>query len=304
MAQIQSKEDAFGTFTEGHIPFAYNGETFQTYYKLYGTLEGRTRDPLVILHGGPGLIHRYLLPYADLYKTHNIPVILYDQIGNGQSTHLKEKPPTFWILDLFMDELDNLLEHFKIRDSFNLLGHSWGGVMGSEYAVTRQPPGLKHIILANSLASIALWIQSTMQLLQAFPPEVLEGIKVGMKDPAVYYEALKIFHAKHGCIVKPTPREVVETFEAVFGPEGDTTVSASPLLSGWSVIDRLHNVKASALVVNGIWDIGQDFVCAPFFYKIPKAKWVRFDDCSHMPHWENRERCMKIVGDFLTADLE
>ena len=51
---------------EGHAPFAYQGETHQTYYKVFGDLENRTRTPVVVLHGGPGLSHDYLLPLADL----------------------------------------------------------------------------------------------------------------------------------------------------------------------------------------------------------------------------------------------
>lgn len=127
-----------------------------------------------------------------------------------------------------MDELDNLTRHFGVQGSFDLYGHSWGGCLGVEYAIQRQRPGLKRLVLANSLAAGALWGKSTMQLLESFPPDVVEGIKAGMKDPARYYEALKVFHAKHGCTVKPLPAVYVETFETVFGPNGDTTVSSAP----------------------------------------------------------------------------
>lgn len=108
--------------TEGIIPFVYQDETFQTYYKLFGDLANRTHSPLIVLHGGPGLTHDCMLPLSDLASA-SIPVILYDQLGNGLSTHLKEKPPTFWTIDLLIDELVNLLNHFSIQDSFDLLGH-------------------------------------------------------------------------------------------------------------------------------------------------------------------------------------
>ena len=57
----------------------------------------------------------------------SIPVVFYDQIGNGESSHIKNKPDTFWRAELFMDELDNLLKKLEIYDNFELLGHSWGG---------------------------------------------------------------------------------------------------------------------------------------------------------------------------------
>lgn len=213
---------------EGLIPFSFEGESFQTYYKVFGDVEKRTRPPLIVLHGGPGLVHNYLVPFSDLTVDASIPVILYDQIGNGKSTHLANKPLTFWTLDLFIAELENLIQYFGLQDAFDVAGHSWGGILGAEYAVRRQPPGLKHLVLTDSLASFTKWIQSTLQLLQAFPQDVQEGIMVGMKEPERYYEALKRFHAVHGCTVVPVPPEHSYTLDMVFGKNGDATVASAP----------------------------------------------------------------------------
>ncbi|EMD34962.1 hypothetical protein CERSUDRAFT_85714 [Gelatoporia subvermispora B] len=286
------------SFKEGTIPFTYQGETFQTYYKIFGELENRTHTPLIGLHGGPGLSHDYLVPLGDL-TSKGIPVILYDQIGNSRSTHLKDKPPTFWTIDLFIDELINLLNHFGVSDAFDLIGHSWGGVLSIEYELRRQPAGLKHIILTNSLASVALWGQSNMQLMQSMPPDVQSGLQGGMKDPKKYEAALLVLHAKHGCTVKPFPAEAKYSLDQVFGADGDPTVASAPILKEWSAIDRLHLVRQPTLVINGRDDISQDFVVAPFFEKIPKVKWVRFEQSSHMPFWEERERYMQLVNDFV-----
>ncbi|KAF8960222.1 proline iminopeptidase [Flammula alnicola] len=285
---------------EGTIPFPYKGETFQTYYKVFGDFKNRERTPLVVLHGGPGLSHDYLVPFADLTAKFSIPVILYDQLGNARSTHLKDKPPTFWTVDLFMDELSNLLQHFSIQDSFDLVGHSWGGVLAAEFAVQKQPTGLKHLILTNSLAASSLWNKSNMQLLQGFPQDVQEGIAAGMKDPAKFSAALEKYYAVHGCTVNPFPKEYTATLDTLFGPNGDLTVASAPILQNWSIVDRLHAVTASALVINGRKDVAQDFVVEPFFRNIPQAKWITFENSSHMPFWEERERYMQVVGEFLT----
>ncbi|TFY68649.1 hypothetical protein EVJ58_g884 [Rhodofomes roseus] len=214
--------------TDGHALFVYEGETFDTYFKVFGQLDGRTRDPLVVLHGGPGLTHDYMLPLSNL-ATVGIPVILYDQLGNGLSTHLREKPPTFWTVDLFIDELISLLNHLSIQDSFDILGHSWGGILAGEFEVRRQPVGLRHIIFSNALASGKLYGQSERQLLQAFPKWVQEGMELDMEDPKKFYAALKVFYAKHCCQIQPFPQEVTASFEAVFNEEyGDGTVLSAP----------------------------------------------------------------------------
>jgi pimeloyl-ACP methyl ester carboxylesterase len=124
--------------SEGTIPFAFKG--VQTWYKVFGDISGTSR-PLVVLHGGPGISHDYMILSATCIASFPEPraIIFYDQMGNGQSTHLRLKEPTFWTIDLFIDELVNLLSYFRIGDSFDLLGHSWGGILAAEFIIRRQP---------------------------------------------------------------------------------------------------------------------------------------------------------------------
>lgn len=161
--------------TEGRVSFPYQGETHLTYYKIFGDFQRRTRTPIVVLHGGPGLTHDYLLPHADLAEQ-RYPVIFYDQIGNGQSTHLPTKPLSFWTVDLFLDELANLLEHLGIQDDFHLIGHSWGGMMGSEFVVRRHPKGLRRFVIADSPADMVSWDRSFKELLDTFPQSVKNAL--------------------------------------------------------------------------------------------------------------------------------
>ncbi|TFY68097.1 hypothetical protein EVJ58_g1188 [Rhodofomes roseus] len=283
---------------EGTIPFTYQGETFDTHYKVFGELANRSRPPLLVLHGGPGLTHGYLLPLSDLALV-GIPVILYDQIGNGASTHLRQKATEFWTIDLFVAELVNLVKKLDIEKSYDILGHSWGGVLGAEYEVREQPKGLRHLVLSNALAAAEIRSRSVAQLAQAISREVQEGLAVRMKDPQRYYAALKALHAKHGCTVQPTPPEVVRSFDCIFAEDGDPTVSMTSIMKDWTIIDRLHRVLAPTLVINGRKDFMQDFVVAPFFEKINKVKWITFEQSSHCPFWEERQRYMEVIDDFL-----
>jgi len=173
----------------------------------------------VVVHGGPGLSHDYLLPLKDLAITR--PVIFYDQIGSARSTHLKTKPESFFTMDLFLAELTNLLTTLGISDNYDFLGHSWGGILGSEWAVTK-PHGLNKLILSDSLPSIELWSESQVQQLAEFPKEVQEGLRAGFDDVPKYRAAMDVFFAVHGCTVKPWPREMNTSFEYLFE---DPTVS-------------------------------------------------------------------------------
>ena len=128
------------------------------------------KTPIVILHGGPGCTHDYVDSFKGLAAAGRA-VVHYDQLGNGRSTHLREKGAEFWTPALFLDELDNLLAHLGIASAYHLLGQSWGGMLAAEHAV-RRPKGLKALVIADSPASMELWLQAANELRAALPPEV------------------------------------------------------------------------------------------------------------------------------------
>ena len=107
----------------------------ETAYEIYGDLES-SKIPLIALHGGPGFPHSYLLPLALLLIDYGIPVILYDQIGCGESTRYPERmgDAAFWTPELFMAELDNLKQALGIKE-FDLLGQSWGGMLVAQVSL-------------------------------------------------------------------------------------------------------------------------------------------------------------------------
>jgi L-proline amide hydrolase len=53
------------------------------------------------------------------------------------------------------------------------------------------------------------------------------------------------------------------------------------------------------LIINGEHDFMTDSVCAPFFRGIDRVKWVKFANSSHTPQWEERERYINVVAEFL-----
>ena len=70
----------------------------------------------------------------------HIPVVFYDQIGCASSTHFPDEigDRDFWIPELFVRELENLLTHLGIQSGYDTV---WVTMFGSLFAV-RHPPGL------------------------------------------------------------------------------------------------------------------------------------------------------------------
>ncbi|EGH33135.1 peptidase S33, tricorn interacting factor 1, partial [Pseudomonas syringae pv. japonica str. M301072] len=206
------------TIKEGFAPFG----DYQTWYRITGDLHS-PGTPLVILHGGPGCTHDYVDSFKDIASTGRA-VIHYDQLGNGKSTHLREVKRDFWTVDLFLSELDNLLEHLGIENNYALLGQSWGGMLASEHAV-RQPEGLKALIIANSPADMHTWVSEANRLREDLPAEVQAALlkhekAETLKDPE-YLKVSRVFYDRHVCRITPWPEEVKRTFDAI---DADPTV--------------------------------------------------------------------------------
>jgi proline-specific peptidase len=214
---------ALPTPTIGFAPFSYQGGAYKTWYTVYGNLKSN-QVPLVVLHGGPGLSHDYMLALADVSK-YSIPVILYDQVGNGRSTHIHNKPATFWTIDLFIDELESLLKHLKIEKAFNLYGHSWGGMLAAELCVRRQPAGLRHLIIANSLTSMTLWNKSVVERTATMPKDVQDKIAGGPGNLAAYVEGMLALYAEYACRTKPMQQELLDSLDWLYGENGERTVT-------------------------------------------------------------------------------
>lgn len=220
--------------TEGTVPFTVNGEEFQTWYKVYGQLTDPSLPPLIAIHGGPGLVSNYLSPLRDIAEKNPLqPVILYDQLGNGKSSHMPDKPSEFFTVKLYVDELENLISKLGIKE-YHLLGHSWGGPLGAEFEVERRPPGLKSLILSNSLAEMRLASQSMGERIASLvnAEEVLAAFEKGFEDPEGLKKAYESLHGSYALKYfkeRPLPDDI-DALASIFGNEekgikGDNTVN-------------------------------------------------------------------------------
>jgi len=288
---------------EGTISF---GE-WSTWYRVTGDLNaGMT--PLVVVHGGPGCTHDYLLALAAIAENGR-PVVHYDQLGGGRSTHLPDRGGDFWTVQLFLDELDNLLDSLGIADDYHLLGQSWGGMLGAEHAI-RQPTGLRSVVLSNSPASMALWASEAKILRGELPPDVEATLDRheadGTTEDPEYLAASQVYYDEHVCRVVPNPPEVVRTFEYLTSDptvyhtmNGPNEFFCIGTLKNWSVVERVQHIVAPTLLLSGRFDEATPATVQPFFDAIPDVRWEIFEASSHMPFIEERERYLSVVEDFL-----
>ncbi|KAI1737057.1 Alpha/Beta hydrolase protein [Xylaria scruposa] len=306
---------ASSPYHEGEVAFDAPGagKPCKTWYKVYGSLESHPGPALVVLHGGPGAGHEYLSPLVDIYEKYNVPVVFYDQVGCGRSTHFRDKvgDTAFWTFELFIRELDNLVDHLQLRTKgFCLIGQSWGGMLGGAYA-SLQPRGLKKLVLSGAPASIPLLAKGARELLAALPEPARTTLeecdKKGDHESEVFENAAKEFYARHVCRLDPYPDDVLCAFKnlkddptayhTLQGPSEFVIVGSFKDWEGWK---EGHKIEAETLLLNGRYDEATDQCIKPWFNHIPKVKWVTLENSSHMAHFEERDRYIQLVGEFLS----
>ena len=106
-----------------------SGFTTTTGVPLYWAAWGPpTASKLLVLHGGPGAHHDYLLPQMlHLAKRYN--VILYDQRGGGQSKSDARDPITW---KTHVEDLDKVVRELDISP-LSIVGYSFGGLLAILY---------------------------------------------------------------------------------------------------------------------------------------------------------------------------
>jgi L-proline amide hydrolase len=286
---------------EGFISF----RGYQVWYRIVGEDEAPGKFPLLCLHGGPGATHDYLEPLEAMATTGR-RVIFYDQLGVGNSDHPHN--PSLWTVQLFVEEVGVMREALGL-DRVHILGQSWGGMLGMEYALT-QPAGLVSLIVADSPASIPQWVAEANRLRAELPADVQETLSrheaAGTTGDPDYQKATQAFYSRHVCRVDPLPACVDRTFKKLEEePEVYNTMNGPNefhvigLLKDWDIIDRLPEIHVPTLVLSGRYDEATPLIAETVHRGIPGSEWVLFENSSHMPHVEETDRYLQVLTSFL-----
>lgn len=275
---------------------------FRIWYWSIGGGASDEKPALVMLHGGPGAPHDYLENLKALASPTQ-RVIFYDQLGCGKSDAPDE--PARWRVPRFVDELARVREALGLTRVV-LFGQSWGGMLAIEYLLTK-PAGVEGLILANSLASVPLWVSETRRLLHELPKEVWEVVEqheaAGTTDSPEYAAAMEVFYNAHVCRVQPWPdfvmrsmQNVGKLYSVMLGPSEFTVTG---LLKDWDRSDRLGEITVPTLIISGEFDESTPAQNRVLHEGIAGSRWELMKNCSHLAHVEDPDTYMALVRAFL-----
>ncbi len=100
------------------------------HFRVRGTSD---RNPyLLLLHGGPGFSSHMFYPWGAALES-KLNLVYLDQRGCGESERLTVETAKSFTMANLLKDIEAVRTHLKLEKWF-VLGHSWGGMLGLEYA--------------------------------------------------------------------------------------------------------------------------------------------------------------------------
>ena len=116
------------------IPIKTPKGTFNVWTKRFGN---NPKIKILLLHGGPAMTHEYMECFETFFQREGFEFYEYDQLGSYYSDQPKDT--TLWKTERFVEEVEQVRKAIGADQSnFYIVGNSWGGILGMEYALKYQ----------------------------------------------------------------------------------------------------------------------------------------------------------------------
>ena len=282
---------------------------------LYVKTVGRG-PPLVVVHGGPGASHDYLLP--SLYRlATSYRLVFIDERGSGRSPRLED--PKQYTVEKMADDVEAVRTALQLG-KIALLGHSYGGVVVQAYAFKYQA-NLSHLILASTFSSTRELNEALGRMKQAMPADRrarLEALeKAGLFGKGEIWEhgrytdeyaklawGVGYFPALYGARPEPNYDPVEgntknswELYREMWGSHGEFVVDGNLKEVEW--VDRLAEIKVPTLILVGDHDQSDPAMSREMNAKIAGSKLVVLPDSGHMTFVDQPELFIRAIRDFV-----
>ena len=264
---------------------------------------------LLLVHGGPGCPSRYLRDSHQALLQPGLRLLTWDQLGCGESD--RPQDPALWRLERFVEEMAAVLDALDLG-CVDVLGQSWGGVLALEFSL-RFPDRVRSLIAANTAFDLPRMERGFEQKKQALGSETVAMMARheagGSTDHPEYQAAVTLLMHRHVCRCHPWPDSLkwclqnlgVEVFSRMFGPY---FFQCSGSLRHWDRMDDLGAVTMPVLLVHGEHDYIVPDLAAMARDRLPNASLALFPGCSHMPFFEDPERYLHTVNQFIQATAD
>ena len=288
------------------IPISTPKGDFHVWTKRFGN---NPTAKLLLLHGGPAATHEYFEPCDCYLPAANVEYYYYDQLGSFYSDQPDE--PELWQLDRFVDEVEQVRIALGLgAENFFLLGHSWGGILATEYALKYQQH-LKGLVISNMMMSIPAYNEYARSVLMpTMDQEVLAEIQrleaTGQTETPRYMALLNDHYQQHvlRMPLDQWPDPVIRAFDhtnrSIYVPmQGPSELGASGILSNWDRTNDLESINVPTLVIGATHDTMDPAHMEMVAGRIPHGRFLLCRNGSHMAMYDDQRTYFRGLIDFI-----
>lgn len=265
---------------------------------VYGNKhDGKT--PLFAVNGGPGLSHIYMVQ-NDVWQriSADRQVVFYDQRGDGDS-HLNN-PGASQSMDAQVADLDAVRSYLQF-DKIDLCGDSYGGLLVIAYAAAH-PEHVHKLIISDGLPS---WKAIVHLFPQVFPDKLEANEAAAHASKVSPEEQAQQGLRDHFAMIFYSPEKLAHYMANIrdlgFSPQ--TARAVGEASGNLDYAPALSKFNFPVLVITGRYDMNVAPLTAWRMYKaIPGAKFEVFEKSGHLPSYEEPDKYVTVVNDFLGHD--
>lgn len=274
-------------------------------FKVVAYEFGAGDETVFCVNGGPGLACDYLRDAHSCLIDQDYRVVAFDQLGTGKAD--RPTDASLWTIGRYVEETEQVRRALDLGP-VHFLGHSWGGWLGIEYALT-YPDAFKTLILENTAGDMPHLVSELERLRAALGPETVAMMQrheaEGSLDHPEYQAAVTILNYRHVCRLDEWPAPVKRSLDAWnMGPyvtmQGPNEFLYTGNLKDWNRIPDMHRITVPTLITTGQHDELTPACALKMKLALPDAELHCFPNSSHMPFYEEPHAYYPALLAFLT----
>jgi proline iminopeptidase len=274
-------------------------------YRVWTKRVGHGGIKLLALHGGPGFNHEYLECFEDFLPQEGVEFYYYDQLGSSYSDQPDDT--ALWTIPRFVEEVEQVRAALGL-EQFYLFGHSWGGMLGIEYAL-KYGQHLKGFILSNMTAGIPAYEKHAATLRAALPADALAIMdkyeaKGDYDNPEYQDVVMKQVYARHLCRLDPWPEPLDRAFrhfnEKIYNyMQGPNEFVITGTFKNWERWKDLPNIRTPTLVIGAKYDTMSLDDLKREAELIPHARLAVCENGSHLALYDDQQTYFRHLLGFI-----
>ena len=281
------------------IPIQTAKGTFNVWTKRVGN---NPKIKVLLLHGGPGGTHEYFECFDSFFPQEGFEYYYYDQLGSAFSDNPNDS--SLWNIDRFVEEVETVRKALNLDSSnFILLGHSWGGILATEYALKYQK-NLKGLVISNMVPSVPEYNAYANNVLgPKLPKDVLASIRAyeakGDYTNSTYLKLIADnYYPEHVLRMPPAtwPDPVKRAFAKMNYPlylqmqgPSEFGIVGNASLKNWNRKPDLHNIKVPVLSIGGEFDTMDPKAMEEISKLVPNGQYLYCSKGSHMSMYDDQQ---------------